>query len=128
MNPRRLSVVIGAAALMSAVAGGAWAGDKAGKPVDFTVRTEPLAVAPNSGQALKMDAARGKFGFTVTLQQPGERPMGPNDVAAGAYYRITPSVRVGGSVAFGDQDLTPRANQARPADTPKVRLETAFKF
>ena len=66
--------------------------------------------------------------LTFTLQQPGERPATPNDVAAGAYYRITPSVRVGGSVAFGSQDLTPRANQARPADTPKVRLETAFKF
>ena len=128
MTLRRLSVVIGAAALMSAVSAGAWAGDKGGKPVDFTVRTEPLAVAPNSGQALRMDASKGKFGLTFTLQQPGERPATPNDVAAGAYYRITPSVRVGGSVAFGSQDLTPRANQARPADTPKVRLETAFKF
>lgn len=128
MSVRRLSVVIGMAALVSAAAGGAWAGDKVSKPVDFTVRTEPLALAPNSGQALKMDAAKGRFGVTVTLQQPGERRSTPNDIAAGAYYRITPSVRVGGSVAFGDQDLTPRANQARPADSPKVRLETAFKF
>ena len=128
MDYRRLSIVIGAAALLGAVAGGAWAGDKPGKPVDFTVRAEPLAVAPNSGQSLKMDAAKGRFGVTVTLQQPGERRAVPNDIAAGAYYRITPSVRVGGSVAFGEQDLTPRANQARPADTPKVRLETAFKF
>ena len=128
MNLRRLSVVIGVAALASAAAGGAWAGDRVGKPVDFSVRSEPLAVAPNSGQALRMDATKGKFGLTFTLQQPGVRPATPNDVAAGAYYRITPSVRVGGSVAFGSQDLTPRANQARPADTPKVRLETAFKF
>ena len=128
MTLRRLSVVIGAAALISAVAGGAWAGDRGGKPVDFTVRTEPLAVAPNSGQSLRMDATKGKFGLTFTLQQPGERRATPNDIAAGAYYRITPSVRVGGSVAFGDQDLTPRTNQARPADSPKVRLETAFKF
>jgi len=128
MSFRRLSIVIGAAALLSAAAGGAWAGDKVSKPVDFTVRTEPLAVAPNSGQALRMDAAKGKFGVTVTLRQPDERRATPNDIAAGAYYRITPSVRVGGSVAFGDQDLTPRANRARPADAPKVRLETAFKF
>lgn len=128
MTLRRLSVVIGAAALISAAAGGAWAGDRGGKPVDFTVRTEPLAVAPNSGQSLRMDATKGKFGLTFTLQQPGERRATPNDIAAGAYYRITPSVRVGGSVAFGDQDLTPRTNQARPADSPKVRLETAFKF
>jgi len=128
MTTRRLSVAIAAAALMSAAAGGAWAGDKVSKPVDFTVRSEPLAVAPNAGQALKMDANRGRFGLTVTMQQPGERAAVPNDVSAGAYYRITPSVRVGGSVALGPQDLTPRANNARLADTPKVRLETAFKF
>jgi hypothetical protein len=56
------------------------------------------------------------------------RPVVPNDIQAGAYFRITPSLQVGGSFAFGDQDLTPRANQARPATTPKVRLETNFKF
>lgn len=127
MNTRRMSVALLATALISAAAGAAHAADK-GKPVDFTVRSEPIAVTPNAGRALKMDAARGKFGFTVTVQQPGERAAVPNDIAAGAYYRITPSVRVGGSVALGAQDYTPRANQARPADTPKVRLETAFKF
>ena len=54
--------------------------------------------------------------------------MLPNDIQAGAYFRITPALRVGGSVALGEQDLTPRRNQSRPADQPKVRLETAFKF
>jgi len=127
MTFRRISAAFLATALISAAAGAAHAADK-GKPVDFTVRSEPMAVSPNAGRALKMDAARGKFGLTVTVQQPGERAAVPNDIAAGAYYRITPSVRVGGSVALGPQDYTPRLNQARPADTPKVRLETAFKF
>ena len=128
MTNRRVSVVIAAAALMSALAGGAWAGDKVIKPVDFTVKSEPLTAAPHAGNVMKWDARKGRFGFTLDMQQPGERPLVPNDIQAGAYFRITPSLRVGGSVALGDQDLTPRANQARPATTPKVRLETAFKF
>ena len=61
-------------------------------------------------------------------EQPGERPQVLNDISAGAYFRITPTLKVGGSFALGEQDLTPRANAARPAAAPKVRLETAFKF
>ena len=128
MGKGRICTVIAAAALMSAAAGGAYAADKPSKPLDFTVRSEPIAVAPNVGKALRMDASKGRFGFTLNVQQPDERPAVLNDVQAGAYFRITPSLRVGGSVALGEQELTPRANQARPADTPKVRLETAFKF
>jgi hypothetical protein len=128
MGTGRFRMMIAAVALMSAAAGGAYAADKPSKPVDFTVRSEPTAAAPNVGKTLKMDASKGRFGFTLNVQQPDERPAVLNDVQAGAYFRITPSLRVGGSVALGAQELTPRANQARPADTPKVRLETAFKF
>jgi hypothetical protein len=128
MTYRRLSVVILGAALMSAAAGGAWAGDKAVKPVDFTVKAEPIAAAPHAGVVTQWDARKGRFGFTVDMQQPGERPVVPNDVSAGAYFRITPTLRVGGAVALGDQQLTPRANQALPAAQPKVRVETKLKF
>jgi hypothetical protein len=129
MLVRRATLAIAAAALVSAAAGSAWAGDRPSKPVDFTVKSEPLALVPNSGQAVRVDASHGRFGFTVSVDQPGARPATANDVSAGAFYRITPSLRVGGSVALGAQDLTPRATTlAHPADTPKVRLETRFKF
>ena len=128
MFKRRMSVVLAAAALISAVGGGAYAADKAPKPLDFTVKSEPMTAAPNAGRNTKWDASKGRFGFTLDIQQPDGRPATPNDVSAGAYFRITPSVRVGGSVALGEQDLTPRRNQARPADQPKVRLESTFKF
>ena len=139
MSDRRLSVVIAAAALMSAVSAHAWAGDKPHKPLDFTVKAEPLALAPNAitpnafapsaGRVMKWDASKGRFGFTVDMQQPGERPLLPNDIQAGAYYRITPSLRVGGAVALGEQELTPRANTAAPpASAPRVRVETKFRF
>ena len=128
MSIRRMSVAFVATALFSAAAGGAWAADKPAKPLDFTVRSEPAAAAPDAGRELKWDASKGRFGFTLDVTQPAGRTATPNDVSAGAYVRITPSVRVGGAVALGEQDLTPQRNRARPADQPKVRLETKFKF
>jgi hypothetical protein len=128
MSDRRLSVVIAAAALLSAASGQAWAGEKAAKPLDFTVKSEPIAVVPNAGRVFKWDASKGRFGFTLDMQQPSERPAVANDIQAGAYFRITPSLRVGGAVALGDQELKVRPNQALPATQPNVRLETKFKF
>lgn len=128
MVQARIFAMFAAAALIGATGGAAHATDRPAKAVDFTVRSEPTTAAPNAGRAMRWDATKGRFGVTLGIQQPDGRPATPNDVQAGAYFRITPSVRVGGSVALGPQDLTPRANQARPADQPKVRLETAFKF
>ena len=127
MPVRRMSVMIAAAALMSAAAGGAHAADKS-KPMDFTVKAEPITAAPNGGRITRFDASKGRFGVTLGVQQPTARETTGNDVAAGAYFRITPKFRVGGSVALGEQELTPRANATRPADQPRVRLETMFKF
>jgi hypothetical protein len=128
MSVRGFASLIAAAALFSA-AGVAHAADAtAGKPVDFTVRTEPASADPAAGKTLKWDARKGHWGLTLNLQQPETRESNWNDVQAGAYYRITPSLRVGGAVAMGDQPLaTPRP--LTPADgAPRVRLETAFKF
>lgn len=128
MSKLRMSVVFAVSALISVVSGSAYAADKAPKPMDFTVKSEPITVAPNAGRNMKFDASKGRFGLVLDIQQPDGRAAVPNDVSAGAYFRITPSVRVGGSVALGEQDLTPRRNAARPADQPKVRLESTFKF
>ncbi len=50
------------------------------------------------------------------------------DVQAGAYFRVTPSLRVGGAVALGEQEA-PAYKKSQPVETaPRVRLETAFKF
>ena len=68
-----------------------------------------------------------KWGLKLDLDQPVDRASGARDVQAGAYYRLTPSVRVGGAVrleekAEGQRNLTPRDQQ------PRVRLETLFQF
>ena len=101
----------------------------AGKPVDFTVRTEPSSADPTAAKTLKWDARKGRWGLTLNLQQPETRESNWNDVQAGAYYRITPSLRVGGAVAIGDQPLVATPRPLTPVDgAPRVRLETAFKF
>ena len=118
--------MIATAALLGAGATAAEAQTKSN--MDFTVRQE--APAPISGaRTLKWDARRGKWGLTLDMGQSDVRPSTANDVAAGAYYRITPSLRVGGAVALGDQRVVPGPKKPDPAEgQPRVRLETRLKF
>jgi hypothetical protein len=129
MRARQLSVLISATALCCAAAGGALAADGKAKPMDFSIRSEPAGPA-TGGQTLKWDARRGRWGLTLNLDQPDSRPSTLNDVQAGAYFRITPSLRIGGSVALGEEQLQANpANKLTPAEgQPRVRLETKFKF
>jgi len=104
---------------------------------DFTVKSDfsnPASIAPFNPQqgpkkSLKWDDKKGKWGLKLDLDQPVGREMEAKDVQAGAYYSVTPSIRVGGAVALGDQNpaLAARRNEIQePA--PRVKLETAFKF
>lgn len=100
----------------------------ASKPMDFTVRAETSPLAPGA-QVLKWDAAKGKWGLTFNLQQPETRETTLNDIQAGAYYKITPALRVGGAFALGSQTLVPGPKPNTPDNTqPRVQLETKFKF
>ena len=131
MSFRRHSFALAAAVLVSTAAGAAHAADKAPRPFDFTVKSEPAAPLPNAGKTTNVDASKGRFGVTLNLQQPDVRPQGLSDVQAGAYFRITPSLRVGGSVALGEQtqqQLNRRMAPTPQDEQPKVRLETKFKF
>ena len=132
MKARHFAVVLGAVALAGGAAGAAQAAD-APKTMDFSVHAEPTAMAnsgANSGaKSVNLDARRGRWGVTLNMQQPDTRQSTLNDVAAGAYFRITPSLRVGGAVALGDQQLQPGPNKITPDEgQPRVRLETKFKF
>jgi hypothetical protein len=120
---------LAAVAVVLTVAGAAHAADsKASKPIDFTVRTDTSPVSPQAS-VTKWDAAKGKWGVTLNLQQPDTRASNWNDIQAGAYYRITPSLRVGGAFAFGDQQPLPGPKPATPeAGQPRVQLEGKFKF
>lgn len=99
------------------------------KTPNFTVRADVTSVSANGGQSIKWDARRGRWGMTLNLDQSVDRGAVLNDVQAGAYFRLTPSLRIGGAVGLGDQPALPVYKKTQPQDSaPRVRLETAFKF
>ncbi len=119
---------ISAAALMGLAGGVAHADPR--KPIEMTIRDDTPALAPLGAKMLQWDARRGRWGLTFNVDRRDSRAMQLNDVQAGAYFRITPSLRVGGAVALGDATTDAfRRAQPRPQDgQPRVRLETALKF
>lgn len=85
---------------------------------------------PQAGRrSLQWDSKKAKWGVKLDLDQPVGRPLSytNRDVQAGAFYKITPSFRVGGAVSLGAMNDQP-ANLIPADKAPKVRLETAFKF
>jgi hypothetical protein len=129
VSVRRVAMLVAATALIGAAGGAARAADKSpAKPLDFTVRTESSPIAPGT-QTMKWDAAKGRWGLTLDLKQPETRETTLNDIKAGAYYKITPALRVGGAFAFGDQQIAPgqKPNTPDPSQ-PRVQFETKLKF
>ena len=127
MSKQLVISLIGAALLVSG-ASTAHA-QTAKKTTDFTVRSESSTMTSSQGtKSLKWGAGKGRWGVSLNLDQRGERDTQLNDVQAGAYFRVTPSLRVGGAVALGEQEA-PAYKKSQPVETaPRVRLETAFKF
>lgn len=130
MSVRRHASLAAAAAVLATWAGAAHAADpKAATkaPLDFTVHMDQGALP--QAPSVKWDAEHKKWGFTLNLQQPDTRASTWNDIQAGAYYRITPSLRVGGAFALGDQQPAPGPKPGSPeAGQPRVQFETKFKF
>ena len=129
MSGRRISLLIAATALISAASGVARAADKE-KPIDLTVHSD-VTSAPSTGmRSLRWDARKGRWGVTLNMDQSDVRPSSPNDIQAGAYYHITPSLRVGGAVALSDEKVNPGSPRKIGSEEgqPRVRLESSFKF
>lgn len=67
-----------------------------------------------------------RWGWKLEVQQPVTREMRLKDMEAGAYFKFTPSFRVGGAVGLADKE--PAAKLREEQVTPRVRLETTLKF
>lgn len=125
-----------AAVAAAVIAAGASArAETKGTPVDnFTVRdsfaSDSNQWSPQVGRrSLQWDSKKAKWGLKLDMDQQLGLPQnyGNRDVQAGAFYKITPSFRVGGSVRVGAMNDGPQP--VIPSDSsPKVRLETALKF
>ncbi len=91
----------------------------------FASEAQPWS-APLPRKSLQFDAS-GRWGLRLDMDQPSNRDTQWKDVQAGAFFRITPSLRIGGSVALTDKMASP--DKVTPQDaTPRVHLETAFRF
>jgi hypothetical protein len=129
MLSRKLILSIGVAALLGSTATAAHAESKRGS-IDQKVKPGAPAIAPQGiAKTLQFDARRGRWGLTFNVDQPSTRDVQLNDVQAGAYFRITPALRIGGAVALGADERAPAFRQTEPVPArPRVRLATAFKF
>jgi hypothetical protein len=121
---------LGIAVVFSGImAGGALAAEPVRAPSAVrptqSLNDAPWATQPPHKQ-LQWDS-KGRWGFRLDMIQPNNRDTDWKDVQAGAFFRITPSMQVGGAVSLGDRLAQPR--QVTPLDAgPRVHLETAFRF
>lgn len=71
----------------------------------------------------------GRWGLDFNLNQPVGREAEWGDVEAGAYYRLSPRLRVGASAGLAAPEQDPaRAPETDRRSQPRVRLETLFRF
>lgn len=87
------------------------------------------AAATMSARKSLQWGADGRWTLKLDMDQPVGREMGLKDVSAGAFFHITPSLRVGGSVDLGDKFAQPDKIVTQDTiNAPRVHLETKFKF
>jgi hypothetical protein len=93
----------------------------------FTVRGDfnAQAAAAQPNKILQWDTKKGRWGLKFDL---GSRDAQWKNVEAGAFFRVTPSLRVGGAVGLETTKDVPVRKRDEEEAAPKVRLETAFKF
>jgi hypothetical protein len=71
----------------------------------------------------------GRWGLDFNLNQPVGREADWGDVEAGAYYRLSPRLRVGAAAGLSRPEQDPaRAVESDRRAQPRVRLESIFRF
>ena len=81
------------------------------------------------GRTLEWDASKGRWGLKLDVEQHStDRDLELKDVSPGVYYRLTRRLHIGGAISLApDQAETLRPGQPQ-LPSPRVRLETTFKF
>jgi hypothetical protein len=100
---------------------------------ETAITQNPNALAPGGASAsphksLQLDA-NNRWTLKLDMDPPVNDPNGGwKDMSAGAYFHITPSMRIGGSVGLGDRQADAQKILPQDANSPRVHLETKFKF
>ena len=129
----RLSAIIAAslgAVVLSGVAVDASAQSRSRAPA---VTLAEASTAQRSTPAPQRRGLRwnenGRWGLDFNLNQPVGREAEWGDVEAGAYYRLSPRLRVGAAAGLASPEQDPaRAPETDRRSQPRVRLETLFRF
>lgn len=87
--------------------------------------TETAPRTPRRGLQWGSD---GRWGLNLDVEQPVGREADWNDVDASASFRLSPSLRLQGTVGLGERRPDPARPQQSDRDQPRVRLETIFRF
>jgi hypothetical protein len=125
-----LKVVVAALALSGAMASVAHADPLAIDPSKSTIASQ-WAAPLTQHKTFEYDAAKSRWGFKFDVeQQPG---LGTEwkSAQAGAFFKVTPSLRVGAGVALSDNQNPPNSTGnalAQPPVPPRIHLETTLKF
>ena len=120
MRPVRSSAAILAAFALVATAA-----------VAHAEQSRDFAAQPNSPtvphRTLEWDAAKGRWGLRLDMDQHNDRDMQWRDTQLGAYYKLTPRLHIGASAGLGSDAVDTHKVEPQ-STTPRVRLETTFKF
>lgn len=126
---RGLILAGGCAAVLFGTASLAHAQQAAGpaRTNDLVSTGDPGPLTPPTPHKTYAFDNKGRWGVKLDLAQPTNREPDWKDAQVGAYLRITPRFRVGGSVGLGDKFAQPQHLTAEDT-APRVHLEGAFKF
>ena len=82
-----------------------------------------------SHKTFEWDAAKSRWGLKFDVEQQAGAFSDWKNVQAGAFFKVTPSLRVGAGVSLSDTTTaTNGVPISQTAVPPRVHLETAFKF
>ncbi|MGO4408507.1 MULTISPECIES: NtrZ family periplasmic regulatory protein [unclassified Brevundimonas] len=126
-----IAATVGALAI-AGVADDASAQARRAPAVSLTEAAAQSSTAPAAPQrrGLRWNDS-GRWGLNFNLNQPVGRETDWGDVEAGAYYRLSPRLRVGAAANLASPEIDPARAPESAADrraAPRVRLETIFKF
>jgi hypothetical protein len=128
-----ISAVFGALA-MSSVAGAVHAQSTVALKPKAAV-TDTAAVARDafalnqsqSRQVIELDSQK-RWGLKLEMTQPVTRGVKLKDMEAGAYYKLSPALRLGGALGLADKDAPELQAVDKEQVTPRVKLGAMFKF
>ena len=133
----RLSAIIAASLGLVALIGGASEASAQSRSRAPAVTLAEASTAQTSNRGSTPAAPRrglrwnenGRWGLDFNLNQPVGREAEWGDVEAGAYYRLSPRLRVGAAAGLAAPEQDPaRAPETDRRSQPRVRLETLFRF